>query len=448
MESENIRHGVNEEAALIAAVLRKPVLFQEVSEIIAPSDFGWRAYGDAWAAIARANENGMTADTVIVGDELERVGKLATFQQHDSAIHQGRAALSELRKNGVPENAKDYAAVVLDYSAKRKFYQMFATGQEWAANGRRAHDIAADMERLLAEVRTSNNKASKHTQTLKDAIMQAYDGTEAASQGKVKYIKTGYIDLDEIISGLMAPDLVLVAGRPGNGKTALLASIAMNVAEQGKRVAFFSLEMGNKQIAMRFISMVSGISYHKQLTGKLSDEDWPLYTHAIEKLGSTDYKIILNDMPDISPKRMAQELRRMGDVDLIIVDYIQLASADKKADNRVLEVGEISRGFKRICKDFDVPMIAAAQLSRAIEQRSDKTPQLSDLRESGSLEQDSDKVIFIHRPDEFGNTTDLIVGKQRNGPLGRCTLLYRGERTRFDNYQKPAAARVPQSRGA
>ena len=206
-------------------------------------------------------------------------------------------------------------------------------------------------------------------------------------------------------------------------------------------MAVFSLEMANEQIAMRLIARHSGVSYGRQLRGKMKDEDWPVYTNAIESLESLP--IYLNDMPALSVRQTRQILRTLeakhGKMDLVIWDYLQLGTADEKTDTREQEVSRISRGLKMICKEFSVPMIACAQLSRAVEQRTDKRPVLSDLRESGSIEQDSDNVLFIYRPDQYEkdtskqNVAEIIVAKHRNGPVGSVELIFRSSLTKFEN---------------
>jgi replicative DNA helicase len=229
---------------------------------------------------------------------------------------------------------------------------------------------------------------------------------------------------------------MVIAGRPGAGKTALMVSIAKKVAEQNKQVVIFSLEMVRKQIAMRLIAMESGITYGSQKSGKLQDNEWPFYTQAVEKLSSIDDGIVLNDLPAITISQMRRELRRLWiekPADLVIVDYIQLQGADGDFERRDLQIGEITRGIKSLCKEFNVPIIAGAQMSRDIEKRAEKRPVLSDLRESGSIENDADIVAFIHRPDKLGNTAELIFEKNRNGECGVVDLIYHGARTRFDS---------------
>ena len=426
-----------QEAALIGAVLRRPMLLEELMAIIKPGAFEWQPYRKAWEAMLSLRIQEISLDTVTLADELERKNNLADWQLHDRPSNNGKSALSYLREMGQPQNARDYAANVVDYAAKRQLLEIASEMARYAANGRKAQDILTDIEKKLATVNTGNAIA-KSTITLRDAIRQAVQFTDDATNGKVKYTPSGYRDLDNIITGFMAPDMTIIAGRPGQGKTALLASIAQNILKQGKRIAFFSLEMGSQQVGMRFISMVSGVSYQKQMTGKLTEQEWDNYNNAVEDLGSGNYGLYLNDLPAITPSKIRQELRRLGGVDMFMVDYLQLAQSDERRENRHLEVAAVARDMKNICKEFQIPGIIAAQLSRAAEQRAgdDKRPILSDLGESSELEKAADKVIFIHRPNMDSVNAEIIVAKQRNGPVGMCGLAYIGYKTRFEGQAK------------
>jgi replicative DNA helicase len=234
---------------------------------------------------------------------------------------------------------------------------------------------------------------------------------------------------------------LIVAGRPGQGKTGFLLTIAKNAGlTYKKRVAIFSLEMSNEQVVQRLIAQETGISSQSLSTGKLADNEWNLFNHAIEVFGST--KIFLDDTPALTPLQLRTKCRRLHlefGLDLIIIDYLQLMGGDTRNDNRVQEVSNISRNLKVLARELNVPVLSAAQLSRAVEQRTDKRPILSDLRESGSLEQDADIVMFIYRPDEYEkdsdkqNITKIAVAKHRNGPVGEIDLVFRGELTRFEN---------------
>jgi replicative DNA helicase len=244
------------------------------------------------------------------------------------------------------------------------------------------------------------------------------------------------------LGGLQKSDLLIVAGRPGMGKTGFLLSVAKNAAQKHKKhVAMFSMEMSNEQLVQRLIAQETGIDTQRLRSGKLTDEEWPLFTHAIEVLADTH--IYLDDTPAITPLQLRTKCRRLHmeyELDLVMVDYLQLMSSDNRSENRVQEVSFISRNLKVLARELNVPVLAAAQLSRAVEQRADKRPVLSDLRESGSLEQDSDIVMFIHRPDALEkdsprqNIAEIIVAKHRNGPTHPgIELVFLNNLARFDN---------------
>ena len=440
--SDNKQKSREAEAALIGAILRRPAIYADMAETVKPQHFDWVPYRDAWEAIARLKQNDMHIDQITLGDELERAGKLDSFLSHSSAAYSGRSAIAELRQSGAsPDAAQSYAVMLADYNAKRDIVRVMEQGAEWALNGRRAGDILQDLGVMLGNINPPGMKSSR-TQSMKQAIADAYRATDAASRGEVQYLNTGYSDLDTILEGITGPDFILIAARPGQGKTALLASIAKNMADgvrtgahiqDKKRVVIFTLEMSNQQLAMRFLAMESGVSFGKQKKGAMTMDEWERYNAAVERMGNDEYPVILNDIASITPNAMRRELRKLGKVDLIMLDYIQLSGSDDRAENRVNELGKISRALKLIAKEFNVPLIAAAQLSRAVETRADKQPMLSDLRESGTLEQDADTVIFIWREDDISNISKVRVAKHRNGACGSLSLAYIAERTRFEN---------------
>ncbi len=425
------------ESALIGACLRSAGAFESARDIVKSEDFHAVHNQWAWDAIQSLSSRGMGIDAVTVGDELERMEKITEFFTPTKHLS-GRAALSYMRESGEPRNVNSYAAEVVDYSAKRQLELICSQAVNWSQNGRRADDIMKDLVKRMGEVKVYDAVTVDHTQTLSQAISDSYDHTDRANKGEIVVLETGFIDVDTILGGgLMTPDFMVIAGRPGQGKTALMVSIAKSVAESGKRVVFFTLEMMNKQIAMRLIAMESGISYGRQKSGKLREQDWPVYTNAVEKLASPEYGIILNDLPAITTSQIRRELRRIkneGAIDLIIIDYIQLQGVEDEHERRDLQIGEITRGIKTLCKEFNVPIIAGAQMSRAVEARAERRPVLSDLRESGSIENDADIVSFIYKPDEKDETkTELIFAKNRNGALGSIDLKFVPEKTLFQN---------------
>jgi replicative DNA helicase len=289
----------------------------------------------------------------------------------------------------------------------------------------------------------SERRMTRDLQSIQQVLSDYYDRIDQlASRDEETFgVPTGFIDLDRLLGGLQPSDLLIVAGRPGMGKTAFMLSAAKNAAQTHKKhVAIFSLEMANEQLVQRLIAQETGIDSQRLRTGKLQEDEWPVFTHAIEVLSDT--RIFLDDTPALTPLQLRTKCRRLHmefQLDLIVVDYLQLMSGGLRTDNRVQEVSHISRNMKILARELNVPVLAAAQLSRAVEQRADKEPQLSDLRESGSLEQDADIVMFIHRPEMYEkdtakkNIAQIKIAKHRNGPVGTIELVFRNNLAKFEN---------------
>jgi replicative DNA helicase len=421
------------ERALVGAVMADGDIYEQVREIVSPDGFSDHALGMAWQACESLYERGAGIDTVTVGDELERTGNIG---QLSIGAWSGRALLGWLRDEGEPDNAMSYAEAVQDYANKRQMDLFFQKCVYWAKNGRRSADIMKDVESELSKI-TIYSAQDEYTVPIGVGVSEAYDWTDRASRGEVVGIPTGYIDLDRIIGSMIAGNVYIVGGRPGDGKTALLLSIARNAARSGKRVGLFSLEMSRMQVAQRLIALESEIDLQNIIQGKMKDADWPRYTSAVELVES--YPITINDLSSINIHQIRQTARKIkarGGLDLIVLDYIQLAeSGEKQRERRELDVSAVSRGLKYLARELDVPVLAAAQLSRAVDQRSDKRPILSDLRESGSLEQDAYCVMFLYKQNDESrqNVYELIVAKHRNGPTNTVELIWRGGLAKFEN---------------
>ncbi|MFL7790613.1 MAG: replicative DNA helicase, partial [Anaerolineae bacterium] len=286
----------------------------------------------------------------------------------------------------------------------------------------------------------SQRRITRDLSPVQDVIRRYYDRIEYlyAHRGEPLGIPTGFTDIDRLLGGFQRSDLVIIAARPSVGKTSLCLSMARNAARFGQRVAIFSLEMSAEQIVQRIVSAETGIDTQRLRLGDLREDEWPLFVQATGKLA--DLPIFIDDTPSISVLQLRTKARRLHaehGLDLILLDYLQLMSGDTHSENRVQEVSYISRSLKAVARELDVPVVAASQLSRAVEQRTDKHPMLADLRESGSLEQDADVVMFIYRDElyhpetEQQNIADIMISKHRNGPTGVVQLFFRKRLAQF-----------------
>ncbi|MCS6993640.1 MAG: replicative DNA helicase [Anaerolineales bacterium] len=425
-------HSREAEEAVIGAVLINPELYYDLAEFLQAEDFYIHRLRFIWEAYTRLHERRVKIDNLTVAEELAAMGRLEEIG--------GPAYLTALL-NQVPTtlHAEDYGRIVEANSIRRKLLT--------AANS--IATLAYDQKELIETVMGEAEKAifnvgerrTRHdVRSIREVLSDYYDHIETLMRraDDVVGVPTGFIDLDRMTGGLQPSDLLIVAGRPGQGKTAWMLTVANNAALlHKKRVAIFSLEMSNEQVVQRLIAQNTGIDSQKLRTGKLSPEDLDLFNHAIEVLGDT--RIYLDDTPSLTPLQLRTKARRLHlefGLDLIILDYLQLMTSETRSDNRVQEVSYISRSLKQLARELNVPLLAAAQLSRAVEQRADKEPQLSDLRESGSLEQDADIVMFIYRDEKdpaMQNVTHLKVAKHRNGPVGQIDLIFRNNLTKFEN---------------
>ena len=422
------------EFELIGSILKRGDVFDEVAASINVDVLHNTNCQDIFKAMQKVREHGLVLDVVTVGDQLERDGLIGSIT-HD--VFTGRAALSKMRERGNPKNVLSYAEIVKDYWAKRQIDEISQSLVIQSRNGRRAVDILSDARVKFDDLDMTSGRVSSRTYNAQSMASALYDHAESAARGELKGCKTGFVDLDKIVT-LMAGDLALVAGRPGQGKSALLLSIASKLARDQKRIGIFSLEMTVKQVTTRLASHISDVAVDKILKGLMDVREWDSFNDAIEII--EHLPIMINDQAGLTIPQMKAETRRMmkelGSLDLLIVDYAQLMKAvSKRHKNRNEEIGEITKGLKEIAKDFDVPILAAAQMSRAVEQRAEKRPVLSDLRESGDLENDSDIVMFIYEPSEVDNQgiRELIIAKHRNGPVGVVNLVFRGALAKFES---------------
>ncbi len=430
-----VPHSREAEEAVIGAILINPEAYYDVAEFLQGEDFYIHRHRWIWNAFNRLHETRSPIDFLTVTEELNQQGQLAEVG--------GPAFLTTLINN-VPSSlhAAAYGRIIEETAVRR--------GMLEAANriAKLAYDEEAGLEAVMNDAEkavfgVSERRMTRDLAPIQEVLSEYYDrvGELAARPEEIHGVPTGFIDLDKLLSGLQPSDFLIIAGRPGMGKSGFVLSAAKNAAQTHKKhVAIFSLEMSNEQLVQRLIAQETGIDSQRLRTGKLEDHEWPLFTHAIEVLSDT--RIFLDDTPAITPLQLRTKCRRLHleyRLDLIIIDYLQLMTGDTRTDNRVQEVSYISRNLKVLARELNVPVLAAAQLSRAVEQRADKRPVLSDLRESGSLEQDSDIVMFIYRPEVYEddpakqNIAEIIISKHRNGPVGNVQLIFRKNLAKFEN---------------
>jgi replicative DNA helicase len=429
-------HNRQAEEAVLGAVLINAESYFDVAQFLQPDDFYIVRNRWIWEAFTRLHELRQPIDYLTVIAELEQQNQLAEV---------GGSAYIMALINQTPTSlhAEAYGRLIEQTSIRRR---MLSAANDLA---RLAYDQTKTVDTVMDEAEKSifgisERRIKKDLQPIQQVLSEVYDRVDRMSQrgDEIMGVPTGLIDLDRLLGGLQKSDLLIVAGRPGMGKTGFMLSIAKNAAQKHKKhVAFFSLEMSNEQLVQRLIAQETGIDTQRLRTGKLKDDEWPLFTHAIEVLSETH--IFLDDTPAISPLQLRTKCRRLHleyGLDLVVVDYLQLMSSDSRIDNRVQEVSYISRNLKVLARELNVPVLSAAQLSRAVEQRTDKKPVLSDLRESGSIEQDADIVMFIHRPDAMekdsprANIAEIIIAKHRNGPThSGIEMVFLNNLARFDN---------------
>jgi replicative DNA helicase len=425
---------VDAEMSLLGAVLIDEEVLADISEHVKPRDFYDKRHGVIYDAIMRLYEKNKPVDLLTLTDELKRKSELDEIG--------GSAYLTELT-NYVPTaaHAESYAEIVAQKAVRRRLIKASGEISELG------YDESTTTQELLqqaeAELFTVSDQSLKQDLvSLESILTESFDRIEELhrNKGSLRGIRTGYRDLDNMTAGLQRSDLIILAARPAMGKTTLVTNLMYNVATIAKQpVLFFSLEMSKEQLVDRMLADASGVDSWNIRTGNLSDDDFSKLSEAMGEMAEAP--IYIDDTPGVSVLEMRTKARRAAHeqpLGLIIIDYLQLMQGSGRHDgNRVQEVSEISRGLKLLARELDVPVIALSQLSRTVENRSPQIPQLADLRESGSIEQDADIVMFIYReayynPDtERENITDLIIAKHRNGPVGKVELYFHPERLRF-----------------
>ncbi len=429
-------HSREAEEAVLGAVLIYPEIYFDLSQKLKAEDFYIIRNQWIWEAFTILIERRNKIDLVTVGQTLKE-------KNHMDEIGGDYYLTTLINQTPTSLHAMAYAEIVEENSMRRR---MLTAANHMA---KQAFDRSKNVNSLIDEAEKavfglSERRITNDLQPIQSVLSDYYSRVDQLSQltDEIFGVPTGFYDIDQLLGGLQKSDLLIIAGRPGMGKTGFMLSVAKNAAQKHKKhVAVFSLEMANEQLVQRLLAQETGIDTQRLRTGKLHDDEWKKFTEAIEVLGDTH--IWLDDTPAITPLSLRTKCRRLHmehQLDLIIVDYLQLMSGDLRTDNRVQEVSYISRNLKVLARELNVPVLVGAQLSRAVEQRVDKRPVLSDLRESGSLEQDADIVMFIHRPDAMDNDSprqniaEIIVAKHRNGPTHTgIELVFLNNLARFDN---------------
>ena len=433
-------HSIQAEQSVLGGLMLDNQTWDSVADKVVEEDFYRRDHKLIFRAIAQLAEKQDPFDVITLSETLEATGELINVG--------GLAYLGMLAKDTPSAaNIVAYANIVRDRSVLRQLIHVGTDISDSAFNpdGRNTADLLENAERRVFEIAEQRQRGQGGFSSIKSLLAKAVDKIETLYEldGNITGASTGFNDLDEKTSGLQPSDLIIVAGRPSMGKTTIAMNMAENVAlKSGMPVAVFSMEMPGEALAMRMMSSLGRIDQHKVRTGKLDDEDWPRLTSAINMLAET--KLFIDDTPALTPTEVRSRARRLtrehGQLGLIVLDYLQLMQSPSSGENRVQQISDISRGLKALAKELNVPVIALSQLNRNLEQRPNKRPVMSDLRESGAIEQDADLIIFVYRDEVYNEESpdkgiaEIIIGKQRNGPLGTVRLTFMGQFTRFENF--------------
>lgn len=434
-------HSIEAEQAVLGGLMLDNDAWVNVTERITASDFYRRDHGTVFEAVeALANDN-QPFDVVTLAEWLER------HEQLDAVG--GMGYLAQLAENTPSAaNIGSYADIVRSRAILRELISAGTriTEAGFRTEGRSPDELLDMAESLVFEIAEREARGRRGFRPIKELLVDALDRIDQLFQrdNPITGVATGFYDLDTMTSGLQKSDLVIIAGRPSMGKTAFALNIAQNAAiKEELPVAIFSMEMPSDQLAMRMMSSLGRIDQHKVRTGRLSDDDWPRLTHSVGIL--SEVKMFIDDTPALTPGDLRARCRRLArehGLGMIIIDYLQLMQVPGTKENRATEISEISRSLKALAKELECPVVALSQLNRSLEQRTDKRPVMSDLRESGAIEQDADVIMFIYRDEVYDEDSvdkgiaEIIIGKQRNGPIGTRKLRFFGEYTLFENLSR------------
>lgn len=431
-------HSVEAEQSVLGGLMLSPEGWDDVADRVMDEDFYRPDHRLVFNTMSTLVEDKQPLDVITLSEALETRGELEQVG--------GLAYLGELVKNTPSAaNIQTYADIIRERSVLRQLISLARESMESAfqPEGRASDQLLAEVENRLAAIAEGRPKDGG-PQAINPLLRKTVEKIDELfkTEGGLTGLGTGFADLDKMTSGFQNSDLVIVAARPSMGKT----SFAMNVVEQAamhqdKPVVVFSMEMPSDSLVMRMLSSIGRINQTRIRSGSLEDDDWPRLSAAVNKL--KDRPLFIDDTPALSPTELRARCKRIqrehGALGIIMVDYLQLMQIPGRGDNRVAEISEISRSLKAIAKEFDCPVVALSQLNRGLEQRPNKRPVNSDLRDSGAIEQDADVIAFIYRDEVYNEDTqdkgvaEIILGKQRNGPIGTCRLAFIGEFTRFEN---------------
>ena len=429
-------HNLEAERCVLGAILINNAAFNAAAELIKPGDFYREAHRRIFDRIIELNERQQAIDFVTLRDELDRGGDLERV---------GGPAYITALADGVPRstNVAHYAQIVKNKAALRN---LIHSANRMSADAYAAADDADEvLDRAQRDIfAIAEDRIHRGFLSMEQLVKDGFQTIERLQErkGALTGVPTGFADIDELTSGLQPADLVIVAARPSVGKTAFALNMALHVGATGAGTAgVFSLEMAREQIFMRMLTSEAGVDAHRLRSGLLSQDDWSNLSATLERLAQA--RIYVDDTPALGVLEMRAKSRLLKDshgLDLLVVDYIQLMQGNRRFENRTQELASISRSLKGLAKELDVPVVVLSQLSRAPESRADRRPQLSDLRESGALEQDADVVMFLFREEMYDakpeneGLAEVIIGKQRNGPTGTVKLAFLKQQTRFANY--------------
>ncbi len=440
-------HSLESEQSLLGGLMLDNAAWDKVADVVTAEDFYRKDHAIIFRAIGALAEDRRPADAVTVSEYLENRGELASVGGLDYL-----ATLANETPSAA--NVRAYAEILRERSMLR---QLISAGNEIAGSahrteGRSASELVDDAERLVFEIAERGSRRGGF-QSLKAILPATIDRIDMLHQsgGDITGIPSGFHEFDKKTAGLQAGDLIIIAGRPSMGKTSLAINIAENAAIGAKvPTAIYSMEMSAEQLAFRMVSSLGRVDQTHLRTGRFPEEDWSRINNAVQLM--SDAPIYIDDTPAMSPTEMrarARRLKRENGLGLIVVDYLQLMQVPGSKENRATEISEISRSLKALAKELSVPVIALSQLNRSVEQRTDKKPVMSDLRESGAIEQDADIIAFIYREEVYDQDTprkgvaDINIAKQRNGPTGEFPLTFLGRYTKFENWVSDAYGENP-----